>query len=386
MTDEWLNRLRSDPLLLAILNDLQESGIDLEDPKVIEETLPDAIRTSIPEAGGVLRKELRSRTSSMLCDWSSLRSGFESRLKATWSEPFELFQSLIAGCSETGDEFNREERATAVKEEDHVFEALTRIHGRGCQTAFEVQRLLEAGYANGAFARWRTLHELAVVAVFIAEQGRSTAERYLLHVVIASHSAMEQYEKHRERLGYEGIEPDEMTQLQMEKERLRERFGTPFGTEYGWAADALDNPQPTFAQIEAVVEMSHMRPFYKMASHGVHAGPKGLFFNMGVPSDIPDLILSGASNTGLADPAQWTARSLHQITAALIATRPTLERLIVVHTLGTICDEIAEASLRVQAEVEARPEEEPTVRYLLRRGAYWMRYLLCRVRRLGKRP
>ena len=60
---------------------------------------------------------------------------------------------------------------------DYVFEALSRLLARACRIAEEVLVLLKAGYGQGALARWRALHEVAVVADLIAENGEDCAER-----------------------------------------------------------------------------------------------------------------------------------------------------------------------------------------------------------------
>jgi hypothetical protein len=52
---------------------------------------------------------------------------------------------------------------------------------------------LLAGYASGAHARWRTLHEIAVVALFIAQEDNSTAERYVHHRFVKSYEDAVEY-------------------------------------------------------------------------------------------------------------------------------------------------------------------------------------------------
>ena len=41
---------------------------------------------------------------------------------------------------------------------------LIRLHGKAVLTAREVLTLLRNGYSSGAFARWRTLHEVRVMS------------------------------------------------------------------------------------------------------------------------------------------------------------------------------------------------------------------------------
>ena len=58
-----------------------------------------------------------------------------------------------------------------------------------------------------------------------------------------------------------------------------------------------------------------------MSSHGVHANPKGITFNIGV-SGRGELLLAGPSNAGLADPGHSACISLSQVTTTLLTLRP----------------------------------------------------------------
>jgi len=53
---------------------------------------------------------------------------------------------------------------------------LARLYGRACQIGRKIELLLSNGFADGAEARWRTLHELTVVACFIYKHGEETAK------------------------------------------------------------------------------------------------------------------------------------------------------------------------------------------------------------------
>ena len=58
------------------------------------------------------------------------------------------------------------------------FIALKYIAGRACQVYREIVCLAKHGFADGAFARWRTLYELAVITLFINEYGDDVAKSY----------------------------------------------------------------------------------------------------------------------------------------------------------------------------------------------------------------
>ena len=106
---------------------------------------------------------------------------FEERLRNHWQKPLELLDLLISLATEGGDEFNETFKEEAGRSNDPVFKALTLLHARACQIASAILVLLRSGYADDAHARWRTLHEISVVSIFIGERGKNVAERYLLH-------------------------------------------------------------------------------------------------------------------------------------------------------------------------------------------------------------
>lgn len=95
------------------------------------------------------------------------REGFEHRLHAKWYTALGFLEFFILLNQNLGRARNHYYRETAAENDDYVFDALTRLHARGCQVSREILTLLKSGYADGADARWRSLHELATTAFFI---------------------------------------------------------------------------------------------------------------------------------------------------------------------------------------------------------------------------
>jgi hypothetical protein len=287
---------------------------------------------------------MMSRAPSVLRSQRRYRSGFESRLRRVWGHALDLLEAQTAIAFEAGESFNSRYRPEAAANQDHTFEVLVRLHARGCQIGSEVLALLTSGFADGAHARWRTLHELAVVAYFIKERADDQlAERYLLHSKVESLRAAVLLQKHHEALGEDSISEDVLHRMQDTVDRLCVRFGVDFRSTYGWAARSLGKSNPTFADVEGGAGLDHMRPWYKMASHNVHANPKGIQFRLGYDGD--DLMLAGPSNKGLADPGQYTALSLLQLTVVMLNLRVTAENLIGLLVLSRLTDEVREAFL-----------------------------------------
>jgi hypothetical protein len=243
---------------------------------------------------------------------------FESRLERVWRPPLDLFEVVRTLSLEFGMDLNARLRPAASAKQDFVFEALTRLHGRACLTASEVSALLRTGHATGANARWRTLHELAVVAMFIAQHGQDVARRYLEHQAVEAFRAARRYQEFCRFLGEVPLEDEEIDELERSRDELVGKYGSEYAEQYGWAAQVLGVGKPTFAQIAGSVHMDHWSPYVRMAGHGVHAGPRGAFFDLGLPSGM-QAIPAGPSHFGLADPGGNSLISLLQVSTALLA-------------------------------------------------------------------
>jgi hypothetical protein len=268
-------------------------------------------------------------------------AGFQKRLLARWGLPLDLLRMLLTISREFGDSVNQELRKTLSPNSNHLIEVLTRLHARACQVVDEILVLLSVGFADGAMARWRTLHEIAVVALFIGKHGDELAERYILHQHVESRWAMRDYVACQERLGYEPVESDEVAAVEQSYEATIDRFGQTFGNQYGWAADKLKNSNPKFANIERAVGISHFRAHYRMASHNVHGNPKGVFFKLGLIKDM-NILPAGPSIFGLADPGHSAAISLVQISAELALLHPTLDNIVMLRIMHALEGEIGQ--------------------------------------------
>jgi hypothetical protein len=334
--------------------------IDFDDTDSSTESLIQEFRDSLSEIipdvvtkqSATLLKALKRNAPKMLKRRRKDRTSFESRLTEKWRKGMDLLEAFLEIALEIGSDFNQEFGAEATLQHDHVFDVLIRLHARACQIASEILTLLRSGHADGAHARWRSLHEITVVAMVISSGGNDLAERYLLHDGVESYKAALLYREQFDRLGYEPMSDEEFRAVEAKYQQLLTRFGSSYRREYGWAATALTKDNPTFRDLEEHVQLMHLRPFYKMASHNVHANPKGVFFKLGLYPAGEEVLLAGPSDTGLTDPADGTALSLGQITIILLMTRPNIDRLVICETLLTLGKEIGETFLKIQLALE----------------------------------
>jgi len=339
----------------ALLRYLETATTDAED----EDALARAIQETLASAAETFHADLMARAPQMLAERRAERIGFQARLYARWREAFDLYEVAWDVAQEAGARFVAKHQAQAAQEHDVAFGVLTRLHGRACHIASEVYSLLRAGQATAAMARWRSLHEVSVVCYLIREHGNRLAQRYLDHEVVESLKALNDYESYRERLGAEPLEPGLKQRLQDRLTALSKlaMYGPNFEDDYGWAYEIVGTKKPKIWQLEKLVHLDHMRPYYRLASHGVHLNPKGITFQLEKPYPENRMVMEG-SNAGLADPGQRALISLSQCTITLIASKPDVEVLTTATALLRIVDDACAAFIKVHRQLDAEEREK----------------------------
>lgn len=339
----------------ALKNIFNELTTDLEKfAGNLCEELPSIVLESTDQLSQEILKDLKKDLKRMLKDRAADFFSFESNLYDVYSAAFDLLEMLLAISLEAGDSFNNDLRNEASSENDYVFEVLTRLHARACQIAYEILILLKSGLADGAHARWRSLHEISVTAFFISANGNDIAERYLLHHGIESYKAAKIYQENCAGLGFGPLSEEEVAELKDIYDGLIRRFGNNYRFDYGWASVVTESARPTFRDIEKSAGLEHLRPYYKMACDNVHANPRGILFKLGLYPESGDILLAGPSNIGLTDPGQLTALSLAQITTTLLTHQPNIDLLTVCKIMMTLERETGRAFSDAENSIKAK--------------------------------
>jgi len=222
----------------------------------------------------------------------SLDEEFMAQLKLRWYRTFVSLETMYLLIIEYCEEFkakyykeHEEGKSLGIKQF-----ALQNIHGRACQIFLEILCLLKNGFADCAFARWRTLFELSVFAIFIKENNLEVAYAY----------------------------------IEQSKDGERE-FQT--GTEWAKKADCFvnKNDNVSFQKIFNSCKFpSDQKEFwqkqYRFSCKFVHASPQGTMKRLANSGVEHDYILVGRSPWGLHSPAEHAANSLYQVTAAFFST------------------------------------------------------------------
>ena len=241
-------------------------------------------------------------------------ANFRRRLRRRWGEALDTLEELVATCAELGDLVS-----LAHYDDTQLFLALQLLRNRAVQVGWEVHTLAKSGYADGAYGRWRTLHELAVVSEFLCVFGEDAATRYLEHAAVKNRRVIREYNECQNRLGYPRIPQAEIDHSVRLKNQLLHKYGREFGNEWGWAAKACGKRNPSFFDLRESAGYAHWKAHSGMANHAVHAGPHGILFRIGHPLGSEPLPLSGPSLVGLGDPIDACAISEMHATFAFVS-------------------------------------------------------------------
>jgi len=285
--------------------------------------------------------------------------GFERRLLDRWRTPINLFKFHTLLHREAGRFFVIQYQYDHDTSDDNLFYVLRKLHSRSISIAEEVLRLIEAGYADGAFARWRSLHEIACTAQFIQQNGEETAQRFLDYRAIDDYHEMQALQKHHEILNMQPLEENKMEKVEERRNELIDKYGSGFDSTQGWADLDLDG-FTSFRSIEEEAGLNYFRPIYKWASDQVHSDTKGATYSLSTTLSEDIDVTSGPSNTGFTDPAQYAIMSLKEVTDALLQLDFGTEQYLFSRVADTLEYEIPRVFHEVEQEIERQEAEANT--------------------------
>ena len=276
-------------------------------------------------------------------------AGFRERMELRWGKPLAQLQMLLTMSRELCQTLNSRKDSVSSKNKQSR-KLLIRLLVRACQVTDEILCLLQNGFADGAMARWRTLHEIAVVAGIILQHGDEISRRYIAHQHVESKRAMDKYLACSPQLGYKPLSAKAQAKIQKAFDKAISEFGTEFKSDYGWAAFHLKKKRPTFTNIEEAAGRAEMRSHYQMGNDNVHAGIKSMYVRLGLLGRYEGL-LSGRSNAGLTEPGQNAAHTLTQLVVLVCSSEPIFDDYVVTDMLMKLRDEIPRSFARVDAQL-----------------------------------
>lgn len=317
--------------------------ITLEDVKAFETTTNQAIGEMVHFASKEISQHFFNTWTEIapheLTQQRKKEAEYNKKIFQIWGSALEKLKLLLSVSLDAGQTFNNDYRPVAVKDNDMVFDALVRLHARGCQVGHEILVLLTHGLADGALARWRTLHEISIIADFINQHGQDVAERYLLHQHIDTYKGMAYYQEHCQALGMKPYPKRWMKRAKQMNDDLIVKYGKSYKGDYGWAAAALGESNPHFTDIEENVGLERLRPYVQLSHHHVHATSRGNFHLLASPKNS-DILIAGPSIFGLYDPGVQTAYSTTYLLSTVLLSISNLDHLAIVQGVMQIEKEV----------------------------------------------
>ncbi len=303
---------------------------------------------------------LDAEKDDLLSEHYEVLAKFRERLFETWKTPLMRLDSLLYMCMEAVDEL-RQQHAGSPLLHTKKFNMATRLQARCVQVGNEISHLLHGGYADGAFARWRTLHETAATTKFICEGDEDLATRFFDFQNISRLKAANKYNEHNE-LEFDEFPAEQLTQFENDRKKILNKYELHFDKDFGWARKALGNnaaPKGSlrFTDVESFVGLSFLRNHFSFANQYVHAGIDSIGYKLGTSMSKKDLLLTGPSNEGLIEPIQCASLSLIHATIALIKAYPNEDSSIKISTLWlwheVLKQEVVDADAALQVKGDA---------------------------------
>lgn len=218
---------------------------------------------------------------------------FIAHHNSIWGECFTVSETMYVMALEAAERYsafvNDNISDDIKKEKQYTFLALQYMQGRCCQEFLEILYLMKFGFADCAYARWRSMYELCCNASFIMKYGEMIAKQYV-----------EQSQTENQRFDWaKGAKKDDGTELKIHGfNTIQENCGVD----------------------------SAWKEQYQKGCFLIHGSPQGTFKRLSL-MDEQSLVVVGHSDYGITTPAEHSAISLAWITNMFLSIFPCLDAL-----------------------------------------------------------
>lgn len=278
---------------------------------------------TMPQLVGPMTVSLHQEKPHLIAWIADGRAELARLIEAHWSPALATYEAATYLSYELGSAV-RDLYNEAEGEPDTASEVAFLLHGRACVVAGEVLCLMRNGYSDGAIARQRTLHEIAVtMGVIMENPGLDLADRYLDYSVVEHWEDMVSYQEHAEALGQVPFGQDDVDELNQQYDDVITRWGPHFRKPYRWAAPLFrDGEDVRLNKLEELAKLEHLHPHYRQANHYIHAGPRGALLNVYDVRGGRSIGVGARADTDFAEVGHGALISLLQCTASLVVYAP----------------------------------------------------------------
>lgn len=274
---------------------------------------------------------------------------FEKRNQNRWAPAIDHLEGLYNWAIEICDVHHQylvdvEGRNSAIN--NPMNQVLGHVVGKGLVAVGEIIVLIKAGYADGAFARWRSLHELAVTAQYVAKSGETEANLYLASFAFQARRALRQT---IELSGIEQVPDSEKSEADAHCETAQILIGRKIANDRDgeWPKIAGFN---SFYDLEKSLKLDLFRPVYKLASSYIHSGPQDLQSFLGNQESQTPTMLVGPSSSGMVVPLVYTSLSLVYLISSLLSRHQKVDFNILTLAFSELAFEMNALAEDVEAE------------------------------------
>lgn len=314
-----------------------------------EEIMATVATEAAPKVAAALLKELKRRAPAMLKSEGAKEVRFQARNRRRWKRPLDQLRMIVTMAEEAGSELVDE--WSAGEEEQYVFAALNHLHVKALLTSREIICLIEGGFADAALARWRTLHELSVFAMFLSKADEHTARRFVASFDFKALKAARQLNEHADQANLERFSDSDLADMARICAAHTAELGPGLGEDYGWTKPNLVAKR--LEDIERATGLEHWRPRYRWASQSIHGAFRPPLASLGMAETREVVHLVGPSNSGMVDPLQMCALSLSAVSGAFLSRWADFDRLVFANAIAQAAGQVGEIALRAE-EVSAR--------------------------------
>lgn len=267
---------------------LNEGKSDAEIEQYIMQNLSNMLIQEYEKEAEILFEESKRQfdinSEKLIKDQARVREG----IRAKWGNCLNLSFGLYTWIIEQSDIYQMEVQNNKHNEKDeklNTYCAMRRIHARACQQYLEVITLCENGLADGAFARWRSLYELCIIAQFVVNNGDKVAGAYIETKDTMSTSTNETYKWAKSAECFKHFKPKSRITFKMIEDECKKNQAT-----------------------------ARWDDFYKLSCQLVHPSAVGTYHRVGGKEISEEILISGATSQGIELGAVNSATSLCIIT------------------------------------------------------------------------
>ena len=276
--------------LNQIIEDKEKLGEKVTEEKITEMIEEMSSPEMINEFSEPIYDSLISQAPIMYEEHRLEQLEFEARLQMKWLNAFYGLKSVITISEEIGmglideyleDKQRKDGRYFVPIEYDIAF----KLQGKAVVVSKEILMLLQAGYADAAISRWRTLHEISVILGLITDSlknNKDTAKKIAIRFY--NRSIVEEFKIVKNQNSKTEKKSEEYFNLKTKVEKIKQEYGEKFIYEdYEWARPALINIKGKiyFSHLEEKNGNTHLTSYYKMANNQIHSTSFGLYESFG---------------------------------------------------------------------------------------------------------